>query len=323
MATQEQSQAIPPALLSPRALRGGQHVSGDLWGSAFEETGANRLATFLGWVSVGLGLMGLVFPETVSNALGARRHPLLTRAFGLRDLVAGAGILSARQPIGWMKARVAGDVVDLAMLLESYGSLESRQIGLKGATVLAAGVTTLDILCIKGLSTRPAAVIEGATRPAIIRAEASMAINKAPEECYRFWRSVENLPRFMKYLESVDVQNERASLWRLRLTSKKVAEWECVITSDTPNEEISWQSVGRTALDTSGMVRFEPRLSGPGAIVRVAMQYTPPAARFPVLADPLIEIVSEQQLKEDLRRLKSLMETGEIPTVEGQPSGRR
>jgi uncharacterized membrane protein len=298
-------------------------VSGDIWGSAFKETRADRLATFLGWFSAGIGMTALLFPKTLAKAIGAPRHSVLTRAMGLRELVVGAGILSTRRPAGWIKARLASDALDLAVLMRTYGTRGSGPIRLTGATAMAAGITTLDLICANELSKGPAAVMESAAKPGVIRAEASMAINKGPEECYRFWRQLENLPKFMKYLESVETTSERASLWRVKLGAKRMAEWECVITRDTPYEEISWQSVGRAALDTNGMVRFEPRLSGPGAIVRVTMQYTPPTARFLVLADPVLEIVSEHQLKEDLRRLKSLMETGEIPTIEGQPSGRR
>jgi uncharacterized membrane protein len=70
-------------------------------------------------------------------------------------------------------------------------------------------------------------------------------------------------------------------------------------------------------------VRFEPRLSGPGAIVRVAMQYTPPGGQLMSLINPLMETVSEHQLREDLRHLKNLMESGEIATTTGQSSGRK
>jgi uncharacterized membrane protein len=316
---QPQSLSSPPL---PRTIRGGQHVSGDVWRSAFKETKADRLAKFLGWFSVGLGITEVVFPKTLAKAIGAPKRPMLTRLMGLREITAGVGILNTPQPAAWVKARVWGDAIDLAMLMRSYGSDDSGALRLTGATAMVAGVAALDVICAKELSQGPAAVMESASTPGAVYAEASFAINKSPEECYRFWRNPENLPRFMKYLESVRVTGERTSHWSVKL-GNRTAQWNSEITSDTPNEEIAWQSTPGSTIETSGSVRFEPRLSGPGAIVRVAMQYTPPGGQLMSLINPLMETVSEHQLREDLRHLKNLMESGEIATTTGQSSGRK
>jgi uncharacterized membrane protein len=323
MPTEEQLNSQSTGLqLTPRTIRGGQHVSGDIWRSAFKETNADRLAKFLGWFSIGLGITEVMFPRSVAKAIGAPKHPMLTRLMGFREIAAGVGILNTPQRAAWVKARIGGDAIDLALLMRSYGAEDSGPMRLTGATAMVAGVTALDIVCAQQLSKGPAAAMESAAKPGTVRAEASFAINKSPEECYRFWRNPENLPQFMKYLESVRVTGDRTSRWNLKLGGR-TAEWDSQIISDTPNEEIAWQSMPGSTIETSGSVHFEPRLSGPGSIVRVAMQYTPPAGQLLALINPLMETVSEYQLREDLRHLKNLMETGEIPTTAGQPSARK
>ena len=323
MPTEQQLQSQSTSLqLAPRNLRGGQHVSGDVWRSAFKETSAARLTKFLGWFSIGLGVTELMFPVSLAKAIGTPKHSLLTRLMGLREIAAGVGILTTPTPRYWVKARIAGDAIDLGLLLRSYGAEESGPVRLTGATAMVAGVTALDVLCANELSKGPGAAMESTVKPGTVRAEASLAINKPPEECYRFWRDPENLPQFMKYIESVRTTGDRTSHWTLKLAGRSV-EWDSEITSDTPNEELSWRSLPGAPVETSGSVRFEPRLSGPGSIVRVASQFTPPGGQFLALANPILETISEHQLREDLRHLKSLLEAGEIPTTKGQTSGRK
>jgi uncharacterized membrane protein len=71
------------------------------------------------------------------------------------------------------------------------------------------------------------------------------------------------------------------------------------------------------------MVTFEPAVAGRGAIVRVEMLYRPPAGKLGRQIARLFGEEPAQQIREDLRRFKQLLETGEVATTEGQPSGRR
>jgi len=208
---QSQSSAIAPS--APRSIRGGQHVSGDVWRSAFKETKADRLAKFLGWFSIGLGMTELLFPNDLAKAIGTPRRPTLTRMMGLREIAAGVGILCTPVPKSWMKARVAGDAVDLALLFRSYGARRSRPARITGATAMVAGVTALDIYCANQLSTEPAAVMQSGSKSGAVRTEASISINKSPEECYGFWRHLENLPQFMQHLETVKCEGDRSHWW--------------------------------------------------------------------------------------------------------------
>jgi len=86
---------------------------------AQDREGAERLAGFLGWFSIGLGLTSLVAPRAVARFIGARGESAdrkVMQLIGVQELVCGAGILGTRRPAGWVWARVAGDVTHLSML---------------------------------------------------------------------------------------------------------------------------------------------------------------------------------------------------------------
>jgi len=117
------------------------------------------LARALGWFSLGLGLAEALAPETMSRLTGMRR-PSLVRAYGLREILCGVGILMSDQPAGWVWARVAGDALDLATLGESAVEVDGDGRGRSLASAAAvAGVTVLDMLA--GLQLSAASSLEG------------------------------------------------------------------------------------------------------------------------------------------------------------------
>jgi uncharacterized membrane protein len=69
-------------------------------------------------------------------------------------------------------------------------------------------------------------------------------------------------------------------------------------------------------------VHFADAPGGRGTVVRVELQYNPPGGVMGALAAQLWGEEPGQQVEDDLRRFKEIMEAGEIPTTEGQPSGR-
>jgi len=74
----------------------------------------------LAWFSVGLGLAGLLAPRQLARLIGADDESEATtwalRAVGSRELLCGVGLLSGVQPANWAWARLAGDVIDLALI---------------------------------------------------------------------------------------------------------------------------------------------------------------------------------------------------------------
>ncbi len=149
-----------------------------------------------------------------------------------------------------------------------------------------------------------------------------MTIDKAPEELYRFWRNFENLPRFMQHLQSVTVMDSIHSHWVANAPAGTSVEWNAEIINDRPNQLIAWRSVGDSQIGNAGSVHFTPAPGNRGTEVKVVLEYDPPAGRIGSLIAKLFGEEPNQQVREDLRHFKEIMETGEIPTTKGQPAAR-
>ena len=156
-----------------------------------------------------------------------------------------------------------------------------------------------------------------------INVEKSVTINRSPDELYTFWRNFENLPRFMNHLESVRMESDGRSHWVAKGPAGTTVEWDAEITEERPNELIAWHSLPNTDVDNTGSVRFQPGPNGRGTEVHVRIAYNPPAGAVGAAIATLFGQEPNQQVEGDLRRFKQLMEAGEIPTIDGQPSGTR
>ncbi len=130
-----------------------------------------------------------------------------------------------------------------------------------------------------------------------IKVERAVTVNRPRDELFRIWRNFENLPRFMTHLQRVAVDelgDDKRSHWVAKAPLGREIEWDSEITEERENEYI----------------------------VKVSMQYHPPAGSMGAAVAKLFGEEPDQQVREDLRHFKQIMETGEIPSVEGQPSGR-
>jgi uncharacterized membrane protein len=282
-----------------------------------------KIARGLGWFSIGLGLAQIAAPRALTRLIGVRGdYSGLLLILGAREIASGIGILSRRQPDSspnpmWMWSRVGGDAMDLALLGAAFRLKKSDRGKLAAATAAVAGVTALDAICSQRLSRR-----NGARSGDGIRVAQSVTINRSPEELYRFWRDFRNLPLFMKHLESVRETAHNRSHWVAKAPAKMTVEWGAEITEDRPNELIAWRSLEGSDVDSVGSVRFKRAPGGRGSIVMVEMRYNPPAGLFGATVAKLFSEDPAWQIKDELRRFKQIMETGEIITTEGQPSGR-
>lgn len=155
-----------------------------------------------------------------------------------------------------------------------------------------------------------------------IKVERAVTINKAPAVLYDFWRNFENLPRFMKHLKSVTVTDNTHSHWVAKAPAGTSVAWNAEIINERENELIAWRSLENADIDNAGSVHFTPAPGNRGTIVKVILSYDPPAGRLGSILAKLFGEEPEQQVREDLRHLKQIMEAGEIPTTEGQSSGR-
>ena len=273
---------------------------------------AERVARGLGWFSIGLGLAQIAAPRRVARMLGvdddeANRGTLL--AIGVRELASGVGILTRERPIGPVWTRVGGDVMNLALLGRALGRDDAHRNRLTAATAAVVGLTILDILAGRSLAresgTHPAARRRG------IRVRKTITIDRPRDEVYRFWRNLENLPRFMQHLERVRVLDARRSRWTARTPAGASLEWTTELIDDQPNELIVWRSVDGATIPNTGSVQFTPASHG-GTAVLVELRYQPPGGRLAAIVAKLFGDEPGIQVGSDLRRLKQVLELGEV-----------
>ena len=279
----------------------------------------HRVARGLGWFSIGLGLAECAAPRSVARLIGVdddntNRKTLF--ACGVREIATGIGILMGERPVLPVWARVGGDVMDLAFLGRALGSNRSEKNRVAMATAAVLGVTVVDVLTGRGLASESrshAAADRGAAEGrGRVHVKQQITIGRPPEELYRFWRDFQNLPRFMEHLESVRVIDDRRSRWTARAPAGGSVEWDAEIIEDRPNERISWRSVGDADVPNSGTVRFLAAPGGRGTEVHVELRYDPPGGKLGALVAKLLGEEPGQQVNGDLRRLKQVIETGEV-----------
>jgi uncharacterized membrane protein len=312
MAVQQTRRALAPSHEQPRQTDSGvqqrdRHYLHLQRLRAAEDAPEERLANFLGWFSIGLGLAEVLAPKGFAKLIGAKgEHTAFIRyVCGLREITAGIGILTNRQPAGWVWARVAGDALDLAALGVALTSDDTDRGKLSAATAAVVGVTLLDIMNAQQLST------PRGSHGAIVAVNTA-TINRTPEEVYRFWRDFQNLPRFMSHLESVQVIDEKRSHWVAKAPAGMTVEWDAEIVEDRPNQLIAWRSLEGADVDNSGTVRFDRAPGDRGTEVRVEVEYNPPGGALGAGIAKLFGEAPEQQIKGDLRRLKQVLEIGEV-----------
>jgi uncharacterized membrane protein len=145
-----------------------------------------------------------------------------------------------------------------------------------------------------------------------VHASAVCIVNAQPDEVYRFWREFTNLPRFMGHLESVTEMGEGRSHWIAKGPAGMKVEWDAMIVADEPGRVITWRSLENSDVDNAGAVRFEPATGGRGTIIKVNIQYNPPGGVVGATVARLFGEEPNQQLEDDLRRFKQVIELGEI-----------
>jgi uncharacterized membrane protein len=244
----------------------------------------------------------LEFPGDVDDAR-ARSGQNISDVERWLSMAAGTGLalygLSRRKTAGWILTALGGMLV---------------QRGATGhcPTYKAFGINTAGT----GEDTRSVLGGSGGTR-----VEESVIINRSIEELYRFWRNLENLPQFMPHLESVERITDTLSRWRAHGPGGQTVEWNAEIINEVPNKVIGWRSIEGSDVVSAGSVNFDEAGPGRGTRVTVHMQYSPPGGKIGAAVARLLGRDAASEIREDLRRFKQLIETGEVPTTDGQSRG--
>jgi len=282
------------------------------WSEQDSATGDERqIANGLGWFSIGLGLAEVLAPDSVARLIGVdeESNRSLLRFYGMRELAAGVGILTQPQPTGWLWARVAGDLLDLASLGSALNSEGNDRGKLTTATAAVLGVTALDVMCAQRMQSSAA---QNGHSSGNVQVSHTAFVNRPPDEVYAFWRDFRNLPRFMKHIESVQDLGNGRSHWRANTIAGKTVEWDAEMVQDQPGSVIAWRSTESADVDNSGTVRFERAPGRRGTYIKVQLEYAPPAGMVGAAIAKLFGSEPGQQVQEELRAFKSIMEAGEV-----------
>jgi uncharacterized membrane protein len=199
------------------------------------------------------------------------------------------------------------------LLLSAVRSRHPLPYALAGGTLIYCAVTNrwpfanLFGLGYSGMPRQRATSVPHGTG---IKEERAVFINAEPREIYRFWRNLENLPRFMNQHVAVEQLDYKRSRWKVESVAGTTFEWTAEIINQIPDELLAWRSLEGADLDHAGSVHFEKVPSG-GTKVKVIMEYHPPAGRVGVEVARLFGENPGQLVDKSLHRLKRLVESGQ------------
>ncbi|MCB0324939.1 MAG: DUF2892 domain-containing protein [Bdellovibrionales bacterium] len=250
--------------------------------------------------------------EQAKKIAASGKNPPSRGSFGRRHQPTGSQGQNVAQIEQWSSLALGGL---LAFRGLRKGSLLSLAVG---AGLLYRGTTGSCPLYERfGIDTRRESFGTGGRGH---HASKSIHINRPPEQLYAFWRNLENLPRVMSHIESVTSLDDKRSLWVARVPFADTIEWEAEVTTERPNELIAWRSRPGSELDCEGAVRFRSPAFGEGTEVFVSMSYLPPGGTIAAKVLKMFRSGLQQQLQEDLRGFKQLMEAGERPRSDPEQS---
>lgn len=278
----------------------------------------NSLVKGLGIASFGLGLAEIMAPDRVAALAGVdatARSRTVIRALGARECGHGAALLAGPAKLAW--TRVAGDAVDIACLAAGVTRSGRHRRGIATATALAA-IGGLDLYAAVQASRSGTRRAGGEKRESL---SAATTVLRSPEDVYGFWRDLENLPDFMHHLKSVTAGVDGQSHWAANAPVGQPVQWDAQIVEDLPGRRIVWKSLPGSGIENGGSVDFTPAVSGEGTEVRVTIDYAMPGGAIGKAAATLLGESPAQQVNDDLRRFKQIMETGQVLRSDGSPEG--
>jgi uncharacterized membrane protein len=183
-------------------------------------------------------------------------------------------------------------------------------------------VTAVDVYCGTRLQKNASGEETDGAGANTIDIKTALTVGRPREEVYRFWRDFDNLPRFMDHLEAVRITGERTSHWKAKAPVGMTVEWDAEIIEDRPSELIVWQSLEGADVENSGSVRFRSAPGDRGTEIVLEMQFRPPGGLIGAKIARFFDEVPKTQMRNDLRRFKQVLETGEVvrSTREGRSS---
>ncbi|GII34784.1 hypothetical protein Pmi06nite_82260 [Planotetraspora mira] len=288
---------------------------------------SDRMARTLGWASLALGAAQLAAPRAVARISGVDDSPAARATIplvGLRELLHAVALLGGQPAMG-LWTRLAGDSADLTSLAGAMsgrtGWRRRRVVAVAGAVIAITAVDAYAAMRIRRSREQGHGKAEQWAR-GVMGLHAAITVKRPRPEVYRFWHDFENFPRFMVHVKSVRT-SEDLSHWKVRGPMGKTVEWDAETVEDHRDELIAWCSAKSSFVPNGGSVHFTDAPGGRGTEVRVNLRYHVPGGKAGSVIARLLGEHPEQQVRDDLRRFKQVMETGEVVRSEGRSEGTR
>lgn len=265
---------------------------------------SRKLAQGIGWYSIALAVVELISPKTVNQTIGIKDDPLhhnLVRVRGVRELISGIGIVASRKPAGYLWSRVAGDVIDFALVGQALTHRRNNKQKLLIATAAFSAVALLDVV---------AALSQTHKKDTPnLRLKRSIKVNGTPDELYELWRQPETLPKIMKHFAEFTHIDAQRSHWKIPAAVGPALEWEAVIVEEREGKYLRWESLPGTTLPTRGWVNFRSLGKGDKTEVCLCLDFEPPAGALGEAALKLVQGIPNGLVQDMLNQFKTLSQT--------------
>ena len=231
----------------------------------------------------------------------------------------GASAGGPMQGAGWIPIALGTAAIVARLGSRKQGTMALALTALAGMTAVGAmrgGQLSRDRAPTNGKG-------QGGARADEPEVERSITIGKTADELYQRWRDPGTLPQVMTGFATVRASGDGRTHWKVEGPLGRRYEWDAETVDDLPGEGIGWRSLTGGAIPNEGSIRLRPATGGRGTVVTLRLRFDPPGG---ALGDAAVKILGTTPLDlaadGALRRFKSLVETGEIPTTERQPAAR-
>jgi uncharacterized membrane protein len=145
----------------------------------------------------------------------------------------------------------------------------------------------------------------------------AFTVNRPPEDVFRFVRDPHNWRTIMPGL-GLNASGDRV----FDISLGRLLHSQIQITEEKDGDYIAWSSLP-DGFEHRGVLHVHSAPGNRGSELSVAMEFYAPGGRIARALASFLGGDPEQQVRESLRRIKQLLEVGEVPTTEGQPHGAR
>ena len=216
-------------------------------------------------------------------------------------------------PLSDRVKRGASGVIGLALLVHGLRRRSARGI----AMALAGGW-----LLSRALPKRYRSRSEGDSGGDTEAVSRSITIGKSADDLYEAWRDPTVFSEVMGHFAEVTPSTEDRFHWTVKGPLGRMVTWETRVVESDPAEIVRWETPAKAMLSNAGEVRFREATGDRGTDVTLTLRFDPPGGPLGDAALRRLDLIPRELAGVALSRFKSLVESGSIPTPQGNPSGR-